>query len=207
MLAGIAAELGPAEGTAVTMTAELSDAFRTKREGVGFVSADNAAAVKDPPNPNLALNAFLVADPAGSGDLVFDSASWAHVAKEDASWASASWANASWANASWANASWANASWASAYWASASWASASWANASWAAASWASASWASASWANTAEAAASWANASWASVSYEDNAAGEGGIGGLVLSPEEEAFLLALLEDAPAEEPVVEILQ
>ncbi len=174
--------------------------------GVGFVSADKAAAVKDPPNPNLALNAFLVSDPAGSGDLVFDSASWAHVAKEDASWASASWANASWANASWANASWASASWASASWASASWASASWANASWAAASWASASWASASWANTAEAAASWANASWASVSYEDNAAGEGGIGGLVLTPEEEAFLLGLLDDAPAEEPALEIL-
>ena len=37
VLAAIAAELGPAEGTAVTMTAELSDAFRTKREGVGFV--------------------------------------------------------------------------------------------------------------------------------------------------------------------------
>jgi hypothetical protein len=43
-------------------------------------------------------------------------------------------------------------------------------------------------------------------VSYEDNAAGEDGVGGLVLSPEEEAFLLGLLEDAPAEEPVVEIL-
>jgi probable H4MPT-linked C1 transfer pathway protein len=40
-LAGVvramAAELGPAEATAVTMTAELSDAFRTKREGVAFV--------------------------------------------------------------------------------------------------------------------------------------------------------------------------
>jgi probable H4MPT-linked C1 transfer pathway protein len=33
----MAAELGPAEAAAVTMTAELSDAFRTKREGVGFV--------------------------------------------------------------------------------------------------------------------------------------------------------------------------
>jgi (4-(4-[2-(gamma-L-glutamylamino)ethyl]phenoxymethyl)furan-2-yl)methanamine synthase len=28
---------GPTEGVAITMTAELSDAFRTKREGVGFV--------------------------------------------------------------------------------------------------------------------------------------------------------------------------
>ena len=33
----LAAELPPAESVAVTMTAELSDVFRTKREGVGFV--------------------------------------------------------------------------------------------------------------------------------------------------------------------------
>lgn len=39
VLAGVAAELGaqPADLHAVTMTAELSQAFRTKREGVGFV--------------------------------------------------------------------------------------------------------------------------------------------------------------------------
>jgi probable H4MPT-linked C1 transfer pathway protein len=37
VLRALAAELGPADATAVTMTAELSDAFRTKREGVAFV--------------------------------------------------------------------------------------------------------------------------------------------------------------------------
>ncbi len=37
VLHAIAADLPPAERTAVTMTAELSDAFRTKREGVAFV--------------------------------------------------------------------------------------------------------------------------------------------------------------------------
>ena len=37
VLLGIAADLPPAATTAVTMTAELSDAFQTKREGVGFV--------------------------------------------------------------------------------------------------------------------------------------------------------------------------
>lgn len=37
VLRAIAGELPPAEATAVTMTAELSDVFRTKREGVGFV--------------------------------------------------------------------------------------------------------------------------------------------------------------------------
>jgi probable H4MPT-linked C1 transfer pathway protein len=37
VLREVAAEAGPAEAVAITMTAELSDAFRTKREGVGFV--------------------------------------------------------------------------------------------------------------------------------------------------------------------------
>jgi hypothetical protein len=37
VLDAIARDLPPAEETAVTMTAELSDVFRTKREGVGFV--------------------------------------------------------------------------------------------------------------------------------------------------------------------------
>jgi (4-(4-[2-(gamma-L-glutamylamino)ethyl]phenoxymethyl)furan-2-yl)methanamine synthase len=39
VLRELAAEGGPAETVAITMTAELSDAFRTKREGVAFVLA------------------------------------------------------------------------------------------------------------------------------------------------------------------------
>ena len=37
ILTDISARLGPAEQTAITITAELSDAFRTKREGIAFV--------------------------------------------------------------------------------------------------------------------------------------------------------------------------
>src|SRR4051812_38626337 len=37
VLREVAAEAGPADAVAITMTAELSDAFRTKREGVAFV--------------------------------------------------------------------------------------------------------------------------------------------------------------------------
>jgi serine protease AprX len=129
--------------------------------GVGQVNGKDAAGVTAPPNPNAALNQFLVADPVGSGVPVFDSASWARVAQENASWANASWANASWASASWASASWANASWASA-------------------------SWASASWASAVMASASWASASWASSTFADGAAGEPGVGGVFLTPEEE---------------------
>jgi probable H4MPT-linked C1 transfer pathway protein len=37
VLREVVADLGPARAVAITMTAELSDAFRTKREGVSFV--------------------------------------------------------------------------------------------------------------------------------------------------------------------------
>jgi serine protease AprX len=59
-----------------------------------------------PPNPNLALNAFLVPDPAGSSQPIFDAASWSSVASSNASWSSASWSSASWSSASWSSASW-----------------------------------------------------------------------------------------------------
>jgi len=116
-------------------------------EGVGEVNAGRSLAVVNPPNPNLALNAFIVTDPI-SGVRVFDAASWAAKARSDASWADASWADVSWASASWSAASWADASWSDA-------------------------SWATASWADSATAAASWADLSLASASWADNAADE----------------------------------
>ena len=99
--------------------------------GVGAVRAHAAAAVTTPPNPNAALNAFLVSDSTGGGLPVFDAASWTSAAKADASWSTASWTSASWTSASWSTASWTSASWTSASWTSASWTSASWTSASW----------------------------------------------------------------------------
>jgi serine protease AprX len=117
-------------------------------EGVGEVNAARSVESDNPPNPNLALLAYVKLDPL-TGEKMFDAASWAAKAKNDASWASASWSTASWASASWSTASWASASWSDA-------------------------SWASASWASNAEAAASWADLSLASASWADNAGNEG---------------------------------
>jgi serine protease AprX len=116
-------------------------------EGVGEVNAGRSIETLNPPNPNKALNAFIVTNPLTSA-RVFDAASWAARARADASWADASWADASWADASWSAASWADASWSDA-------------------------SWASASWADTALAAASWADLSLGSASWADNAGDE----------------------------------
>jgi serine protease AprX len=115
-------------------------------EGVGEINEASAASVVNPPNPNLALNRFLIADPNGSSTPVFDAASWGSAARTDASWGSASWGSASWGSASWGSASWGSASWGSNAWSTASWGTASWGTASWGSSSWGSASWGSASW-------------------------------------------------------------
>jgi serine protease AprX len=109
--------------------------------GVGEIDAARANDVTNPPNPNLALNQFLVADPNGGSTPVFDAASWGSAARADASWGAASWGAASWGAASWGAASWGAASWGAASWGTASWGTASWGTASWGTASWGAASW------------------------------------------------------------------
>jgi serine protease AprX len=89
--------------------------------GVGEVNASRAAAVLTPPNPNVALNKFLVPDPKGTGTPVFDSVSWTDVAKADVSWDSASWADVTWSDASWSSVSWADVTWSDVSWADVTW--------------------------------------------------------------------------------------
>jgi serine protease AprX len=104
--------------------------------GVGELNLKTAVGVKTPPNPNAALNEFLIDDPDGGPTRVFDGSRWiAAVAQGltpslsasiSASWGSASWGSASWGSASWGSASWGSASWGSVAWSAASWGSASW---------------------------------------------------------------------------------
>ena len=98
--------------------------------GVGELNAGRAGSFNGtPPNPNRALDNFLVSD--GLGGLAFNSASWSDTAKSNASWGAASWGDASWGDASWSAASWGDASWSAASWGDASWGDASWVDASW----------------------------------------------------------------------------
>ena len=103
--------------------------------GVGEVNVARATRLTNPPNPNRALNAFVVSASGGPGK-VWNAASWESTATANASWDSASWLDASWLDASWDSASWNDASWDSASWVDASWVDASWLDASWNDASW-----------------------------------------------------------------------
>src|SRR5215210_8524999 len=62
VLREVAAEVaaGPADAVAITMTAELSDAFRTKREGVTFVLEAAEDALADRPLSVLTTAGELV---------------------------------------------------------------------------------------------------------------------------------------------------
>ena len=121
---------------ALMLTAKPTPSAAPLSTGVGEVDASRALKTTNPPNPNLALNRFLIPDPTGSPTPVFDAASWGSAARSDASWGAASWGAASWGAASWGTASWGTASWGTASWGTASWGAASWGAASWGAASW-----------------------------------------------------------------------
>jgi serine protease AprX len=81
---------------ALMLTAAQPGAAAPFALGVGVVDAGAAAALTDPPNPNAALEQFVVPDPNGGATPVFDTASWGTTAQADASWGTASWGTASW---------------------------------------------------------------------------------------------------------------
>ena len=91
--------------------------------GVGEINAERASTTVYLPNPNAALNRFLVRSSSGSGSetVTFDSASWQSAAQGSVSWDSVSWSDASWQSASWQSVSWSDASWQSASWTDVSW--------------------------------------------------------------------------------------
>ena len=109
--------------------------------GFGEITADGAAKVSDPPNPNLALNRFLIADPHGGPIPVFDEARWTTIAQNDPLWDAATWTTATWTTATWTTATWTTATWTTATWTTATWTTATWTTATWTTATWTTATW------------------------------------------------------------------
>lgn len=123
---------------ALMLSAEPLPRAPSRSVGVGAVDLTRAAAVADPPNPNLALRDFLVSDPAGGPTQVFDSDRWTTTVAANPAWASAAWGSAAWGSAAWGSAAWGSAAWGSAAWGSAAWGSAAWGSAAWGSAAWGS---------------------------------------------------------------------
>jgi serine protease AprX len=143
VVAGIAADLLALRPTltpdgvkgALMHEARALRRVRTLAAGVGEVNAPGAASLAFPPNPNRALDAFLVKDPAGDG-VVFDDVSWLDAAKASTTWDAVSWLDG-WADVSWSEVSWSDVSWSDVSWADVSWSDVSWSDVSWTDVSWA----------------------------------------------------------------------
>jgi (4-(4-[2-(gamma-L-glutamylamino)ethyl]phenoxymethyl)furan-2-yl)methanamine synthase len=76
LLQAMVAELPAADLTAVTMTAELSDAFRTKREGVGFVLDAVTGVGPEPVRVLTTAGAFVDVPTARARPLEVAAANW-----------------------------------------------------------------------------------------------------------------------------------
>lgn len=108
---------------------------RTLAAGVGEVYAAGAVGINSPPNPNRALNAFLVGD-VQDGGVVFDDVSWLDAIKSSTAWDAVSWLDG-WADAAWSVVSWSDVSWSDVSWSDVSWSDVSWSDVSWTDVSWA----------------------------------------------------------------------
>jgi serine protease AprX len=89
--------------------------------GVGEINAQRSIDMSRPPNPNLALNRFVTADPQGGPTPVFDAVTWTDMAKSDVSWDSVSWTDVSWTDVSWTDVTWSDVSWSDVTWADVTW--------------------------------------------------------------------------------------
>jgi len=142
IVAGMAADLIALDPTmtpdevkgALMLKARSLRKVNTLAAGVGEAYAPGAANVTTAPNPNLALNAFLV--PESGGGMVFDDVSWLDAAKASAAWDSVSWLDG-WADAAWSLVSWSDVSWSDVSWSDVSWSDVSWSDVSWTDVSWA----------------------------------------------------------------------
>ena len=114
--------------------------------GIGEISANAAARATNPPNPNAALNRFLIRDPNGGPIPVFDQATWTTAALADPLWNTATWTTATWTTATWTTATWTTATWTTAAWSAATWTTATWTTATWTTATWTTATWTTATW-------------------------------------------------------------
>ena len=101
--------------------------------GVGEPYAPLAAQFNAPPNPNRALDAFLVL--GDDGVPTFDDAAWLAAVQASPNWDAGSWSDG-WDGVAWSLVSWSDVSWSDVSWSDVSWSDVSWSDVSWTDVSW-----------------------------------------------------------------------
>jgi serine protease AprX len=136
VVAGIAAQIlarNPAwtpdqvKGALMHTARRIPDAQRLE-QGRGEVNAVRAATATRAPNPNLALNRFVVADPAGGTLPVFNASAWYDAMKNDSAWDSSAWLDSAWLDSAWLDSGWADSAWLDSAWLDSAWLDSAWAD-------------------------------------------------------------------------------
>jgi hypothetical protein len=118
--------------------------------GVGEVYVAGSNALTLPPNPNLSLRRFVVADPTG-GEM-FDASAWAAAAAADPLWDAGTWEPGTWEpgtwepSATWDAASWINGTWEPGTWEPGTWEPSSWVSGTWEPGTWEPGTWEPSTW-------------------------------------------------------------
>jgi serine protease AprX len=104
--------------------------------GAGEMNADIAATFGAPPNPNAALERFLMPDPAGGSRPVFNAVAWDDTAKANISWDAVAWSDAAWSAVAWGDVAWGDVAWSDVSWEEVAWGDVAWGDVSWNDVSW-----------------------------------------------------------------------
>ena len=153
VVAGAAAELLAVHPTwtpdqvkgALMLRARSMGAAVARSGGVGEVYVAGANTLTLPPNPNLSLRRFVVADP--SGGSMFDADAWASAAAADPLWDAGTWEPGTWEPGTWEpSATWDTASWISGTWEPGTWEPGTWEPSSWVSGTWEPGTWEPGTW-------------------------------------------------------------
>jgi serine protease AprX len=153
VVAGAAAQLLAIHSTwtpdqvkgALMLRANAMPAAVPKSAGVGEVNVAGSVAMTLPPNPNLSLRKFVVADP--SGGLMFDAAAWMAVASVNPTWDAGTWDSGTWEPGTWeASALWTTASWITGTWEPGTWEPGTWEPSSFVSGTWEPGTWEPGTW-------------------------------------------------------------
>jgi serine protease AprX len=105
---------------ALMATARKVPGASTQSVGLGEITATKAVAVASPPNPNRALDRFLVTNPL-DGSTSFNALTWTDAAKGDLSWDSMTWTDLTWTDMTWTDLSWSDLTWTDMTWTDMTW--------------------------------------------------------------------------------------
>jgi serine protease AprX len=101
--------------------------------GIGEANASRAAAQTSPPNPNVALDAFVT---KVDGVQQFDPAAWQTAASTSNAWTSNAWTSNAWTSNAWTSNAWTSNAWTSNAWTSNAWTSNAWTSNAWTSNGW-----------------------------------------------------------------------